>query len=286
MDSGDEADVPFPARHGVIDRRAVAQRGTRGPGQRGQLRPAPAEAGQQLRAGDTGHGRPVADGHHLDEPHLQGLVLCQSGQRFQLALVHAHLGHAVQLDRNAAFQRGMDARLHGGKFIPGRDLCKQGGVQRIQTDVHAVQPGLQQGGQLLFQQDGIGGHGDLPDAGDGFQPLDQLLYALAHQRFAAGDPHGIHPAPGKQGGKAQEFFVGQDILPFQLVHAVRHTVAAAQVAQVGHGKAEIMDIAALGIKHSRPPPGYNVRSCRRSFPPDGSRPAPCPYPQPCTCHRW
>ena len=36
VDSGNEADVPFPARHGVIDRRTIAQRGTRGPGQRGK----------------------------------------------------------------------------------------------------------------------------------------------------------------------------------------------------------------------------------------------------------
>ena len=143
-----------------------------------------------------------------------------------------------------------------------------------------------EGGQLLCQQHGVGGQGDPADARSLFKPGNQLRHVLAHQRLATGDPHGIHPAPGKQSGKAQEFFVGQDILPFQLVHAVRHTVAAAQVAQIGHRQAQIMDLALVTIKHSRPPPGYSGRSFRRSFPPDGSRPVPCPYPRLCTYRRW
>ena len=71
-----------------------------------------------------------------------------------------------------------------------------------------------------------------------------------------------------------------------IFHAVRHTVAAAQVAQIGNGKAQIVDLAPGGIKHSRPPPGYSGRSCRRSFPLNGSRPVPCPCPPPCTYRRW
>ncbi len=83
----------------------------------------------------------------------------------------------------------------------------------VQTDVHAVQPGFQQGGQLLCQQARVGGQGNLPDAGESLEPRDQLRHALAHQRLAAGHLHGVNAAPGKQRGNAQEFFVGQDLLP-------------------------------------------------------------------------
>ena len=59
-----------------------------------------------------------------------------------------------------------------------------------------------------------------------------MVHAFAHQRLAAGDADRIHPALRKQCGKAEKFFVRQDIFPFQFLHTVRHTVAAAQVAQV------------------------------------------------------
>jgi molybdenum cofactor synthesis domain-containing protein len=139
---------------------------------------------------------------------------------------------------------------------------------------------------LLRQQDAVCGHGDFPDAGDGFQARHQLVYALAHQRLSAGDADGIDAAPGKQGRQTQELFVGEHGFPLQLFHAVGHTVAAAQVAQIGDGQAQIVDIALGRIKHSRPPPGCSGRSCRQSSRRDGSRPAPCPYRRPYTYRRW
>ena len=173
-----------------------------------------------------------------------------------------------------------------GELVPGRDALEHLRAEGVEADVHAVQPGVQKGGQLPGQQDAVGGQGDFVDAGDGFQPRHQLVHVFAHQRLAASDPDGIDAALGKESREAEELFVGQHGLPFQLLHAVRHTVAAAQVAQVGDGEAKIVDIAAGRIKHSRPPPGHSGRSCRRSFPPDGSRPAPSPCPRPCTYRRW
>ena len=46
-------------------------------------------------------------------------------------------------------------------------------------------PRCQQGWQLFSQPHAVGGHGDLADAGGGFQPGHQLLHPRAHQRFAA-----------------------------------------------------------------------------------------------------
>ena len=60
-----------------------------------------------------------------------------------------------------------------------------------------------------------------------------MVHTFAHQRLAASDADRIHPALRKQCGKAEKFFVRQDIFPFQFLHTVRHTVAAAQVAQIG-----------------------------------------------------
>ncbi len=180
----------------------------------------------------------------------------------------------------------MNAFHHMAELVPGRDALEHLGAQSVEADVHAVKASRQQGGQLLRQQDAVCGHGDFADAGDGFQPRHQLVYALAHQRLSAGDADGIDAAPGKQGRQTQKLFVGEHGFPLQLFHAVGHTVAAAQVAQIGDGQAQIVDIALGRIKHSRPPPGCSGRSCRRSSRRDGSRPAPCPYRRPYTYRRW
>ena len=64
---GNEANAALPAGHGIIDGRAIAKGGAfHGM----QFRPAVGKPRPQFRAGDAGHGRAVADGHHLDEPHL------------------------------------------------------------------------------------------------------------------------------------------------------------------------------------------------------------------------
>ena len=151
-----------------------------------KLRPAPGKPRPQLRAGDAGHGSAVADGHHLNEPHLQIVVPGQRCNRLQFALVDAHL--------QTAFQRRLQARLHGGKIVPGGDLPEHLRAQGVQTDVHAVQPGVQQGGQLLCQQHRVCGQGDPADARSLFKPGNQLRHVLAHQRLAAGHPHGVDAA--------------------------------------------------------------------------------------------
>ena len=173
-----------------------------------------------------------------------------------------------------------------GQLVPGRDAPERLRVQRVEADVHTVQPCRQQGGQLFGQPHAVGGHGDLADAGGGFQPGHQLLHPRAHQRFAAGHAHGVHAAPGKQRRQPQKFFIGQNVPVGKLWHALRHTVAAAQAAQVGDGQAQVVDVAAVCVKHSRPRPGRSARSCRRSFPLSLSRPAPCPCPRLCTYRRW
>ena len=140
MHGGNEANAALPAGHGIIDGRAIAKGGAfHGM----QFRPAVGKPRPQLRAGDAGHGRAVADGHHLNEPHLQIVVPGQRCNRFQFALVDAHLRHTVELDRQGTFQCGAQARLHGGEFVPGGDVPEHRRVQRVQTDVHAVKARVQ-----------------------------------------------------------------------------------------------------------------------------------------------
>ena len=101
--------------------------------------------------------------------------------------------------KDAAVQCGADALHDVLELVPGRDALEHFGAQGVEADVHAVKAGRQQGGQLLRQQDAVCGHGDFADAGDGFQPRHQLVYAFAHQRFAAGDADGVDAAPGSRG---------------------------------------------------------------------------------------
>ena len=138
-----KADAALPARHGVVHRRAVAQ-GVLLRSRKGRkLRPAPGKPRPQFRAGDAGHGSAVADGHHLNEAHLQGVVLCQRGKLFQFALIDASLRHTVQLDRNAAGKGRPDAVLHGGKLVFAGDAPEGLRVQGVKADVHAVKARVQ-----------------------------------------------------------------------------------------------------------------------------------------------
>ena len=76
---------------------------------------------------------------------------------FQFCFVYTGLRHTIQFNRQTTLQRCLNAAPHPVHCIESCNALKYGSGPCIQTDVHAVQSGIQQCGELLFQQNAIGG---------------------------------------------------------------------------------------------------------------------------------
>ena len=83
-------------------------------------------------------------------------------------LVNAALNHAVDFDGQCPGSEA-DGGQHPVQTVRPGDLPVLFPVQRVQTDVHRVDPCLQQFVQMLRQQDPVGGQRDLSDPRDLFQ---------------------------------------------------------------------------------------------------------------------
>ena len=123
-------------------------------------------------------------------------------------------------------------------------------VQGVQTEIDAIQPGAQQGRQLLLQQHAIGGQPHPLDAGSLLQPGDQPLQIFAHQWLPAGEPDPPCPQPGEEAGQAQQLLIAEHIAVSQCGDALRrHTVGTAQIAPVGDGQPQIGDVPVPPVCH-------------------------------------
>ena len=75
------------------------------------------------------------------------------------------------------------------------------------------------------------------------------------QRFAAGEPDFFHAERDEDAADAREFLEGEDVILRQKIVAasedfLRHAVAAAEIAPVRDGQAQVAERALQGIEHS------------------------------------
>ena len=123
-------------------------------------------------------------------------------------------------------------------------------AQGIQAEIEVAQAGGQEVRGQLRQAHAVGGEADLLDPGHLVQGPDKPQGAPAHQRLAAGDPELLDAHPGGHAGQAQQFLVAQDFLARQLLPAPPGgTVEAAEIAAVGDGDPQIIDLARQNIPH-------------------------------------
>lgn len=76
-----------------------------------------------------------------------------------------------------------------------RDLVELVGVKRIQRDIHAREPRRLQVINHTGQKHPVGGHGDVLDALDTGDGIDQIDHPLAHQRLAPRETNRAMPTP-------------------------------------------------------------------------------------------
>ena len=149
-------------------------------------------------------------------------------------------------------QTGVQPGQYVPELVKARDGLERFRVGGVQADVHAVHArGFQRRDQLR-QPDAVGGQGHFFHAGQPLEGRDKVRDPLAHQRLPARDLEAGNAQMHRRPRNAQEFFVGQDLLVGRELHPVGHTVGAAQVAAVGDGQAQVIDV---------PPEMIFQRSC-------------------------
>jgi hypothetical protein len=98
-----------------------------------------------------------ADGHVLDEAHLQPAFACPPRQRHDIMLGHAANAHGVNLDRGKAHPACLlDASQDALQPRAARQGMEALRVQGVEADVEPVQPGLSKCGGLLGQEQAVG----------------------------------------------------------------------------------------------------------------------------------
>ena len=203
-----------------------------------------------LRVG-PGHIPAAANGHQLDKAHVQGRAAPgQLGQGDPLAAVLPG-GYAIHLYFQArGIPGGLQSGQGPGQLVPAGDGLIYLGLPGIQADVHPVQSRLHQTGQLVGEQNSIGGQPHPTNPWDGLQSRHQVRQVPADQGLAPGDTHPVDAQSGQRPDDLQHLLVGQYLVMGHRSHALlRHAIAAAQVAPVRHRQAQIVDVSSPAVGH-------------------------------------
>jgi hypothetical protein len=118
------------------------------------------------------------------------------------------------------------------------------------AQVEVAQAGGQEFRSQFRQAHAVGGETDFLDPGNLVQAADEVQDAPAHQGLAAGDPELLDTHPGGHPGQAQQLFVAQDFRGRQLLPVPPGgAVETAQIAAVGDGNPQVIDLARQNIFH-------------------------------------
>lgn len=187
---------------------------------------------------------PAAEWHQFDEADMPVLVPRQERQLANLLVVQSACDHAIELDWREARSNGrVDPRSNRACLPTTHDLGQGVLPQAVDVNVHAVQSGGAQGLGQWRQQHPVGRHGDIVDAFDPSAALDDLDEILPQSRFASGKTD-----PAESNGR-RGLYDSLDLTAIEQILAgsvrdlaQRHAVDAAQVAVVGQGNPEIIDV--------------------------------------------
>ena len=192
--------------------------------------------------------RAAADGHVLDEAHVDRSV---EGQAGELEHVLPHAPHHDRVDLHgfkAVFEGGVDARERLLHTPQARDLRKALGVEGVERDVDAVEAGVAQGGGQARQERPVGGERDVLDARDGANLLDERHDAMGDERLAAGEPHARDALLGDEANEVGDLLGGEQLAVRTRRHALFGlAVHTAEIALIRNGYAQVVYAAAKAV---------------------------------------
>ncbi len=206
-----------------------------------------------LGAGQHLVGRPRMVGverHELDEPHLVRGTPRESGERQHLLLGEVADRDRVDLDRVRLGVRGQrlePAQDLGEGVAPG-ELEEAVVLQRVDRDVEAVDPRLDEGGRIALEQEPVGGHRQVLDPVDRRQHRDKPGEAPAHERLAPGQAHVGDTHLRQQRHDPGDLLEAEDLLAREPRQPLgRHAVLAAEVAAIGDRHPQVADRPAMPV---------------------------------------
>ena len=190
----------------------------------------------------------VADGHVLDKAQVDGAVDGQSCKGCHILVEPAH-HNAVDLNGlKAPSQRRVDAGHGLLEPAQARDLSKERRVECIERNVDAVKPGIFELRRQLGQQGAVGGKRDVLNLRNRTDVANKRNDTAADQRLAARQAHAANALPRYQAHKAGDFLSTEQLVVRAGCHAIgRHAVNATEIALVGNGNAQVVDIAAKAV---------------------------------------
>lgn len=148
------------------------------------------------------------DGHVFDVADVNGGMNRQPCKIEQFVIVDPSQGDHIQFDgMETHFAGGLNSRPHLLEKIFSRDIFEFWGLQRIQTDVDAMDSCRLNSVQMLQKQDPVGGQGDFGQTLDVRQAIQKFYGALAHERLSTGDPNLGDSETNPDTHHSQDFFV-------------------------------------------------------------------------------
>ena len=181
------------------------------------------QAGENFVAGHDHLLEPGARGierHEFDEAQAQVALAREAGQRLDFVVVEAADDDGVDLHRvQAEFLRQADARQDLLQTIAARDLPEVVAGERIQAETDAAKAGGAQRPRLLREEEAVGGHGQVGEAGNARDARDQVFDVVAQQRLAAGEPDFLNAEADREADDALNFLEGKDVRPWAPIAA-------------------------------------------------------------------
>ena len=175
----------------------------------------------------------------------------QGGEVGDLVVAHAAEEYAVELEvPEARTLRGLQPAQHIRERADTRDVAEAVGAERVETDVQAVDTRRAQRCGQRGKEDAVCRETELLDARDFPQHAAQLDDPAAHERLTASETDLPHAAGGRRGRDVPQLLERAHLAVRPLLHAFRaHAVAAAEVAEVGHGQAQVCNFPAESVLH-------------------------------------
>ena len=151
------------------------------------------EAAQDFSAADDQVLVPDAagiQGHEFNEAQAQLVVAGETSQRDYLVVVEAANDDGVDLDGlQTDFLGQSNGVQDGGQAVAAGDFLEIGAVQGIEAEADAAQAGIAQGPGPQREKKTVGGQGEIAEAGEGRDFLDEGGKLGLEERFAAGEAH-------------------------------------------------------------------------------------------------
>ena len=175
-----------------------------------------AEPSEDLASGDD-HlllpGVPGIERHELDEAEAEVVFPRERRERFDLVVVEAADHDGVDLHRGEPDPPGLgDAGEDLGEPFASGHLLEVHRVQRIHAEADATEPGGAQRLGVPGEEEAVGRHREVADAGDGGELGEEFRDAVAEQRFAAGDADLLDAEAGGDAHEALDLLVGEQML--------------------------------------------------------------------------